>query len=119
MTKRRIPFLKGESISIFRESISSEETWKHYERLFYHFLEWVHETPDSFLERCKKDKDWVTSKIIEYIVVQKERVRRGEISEGSVANCKKPVKLFLDMNDVSLNWKKINQHSAGKAPVCQ
>jgi hypothetical protein len=62
MTKRRIPHLKGESISIFRESIRSEETWKHYERIFHHFLEWLHESPDSFLDRCKKHREWVTAK---------------------------------------------------------
>jgi hypothetical protein len=39
-------------------------------------------------------------------VLQKDRARKKEISEGTIPNFKKPVKLFLEMNDVTLNWKK-------------
>jgi len=67
-------------------------------------LKWLglENNADLFLEKCKADKKRAESKIIEYIAFQKDRVRRGEISEGSVANFRKPVKLFLEMNDVSL-----------------
>jgi integrase len=109
MTRRKLPHLEGESVKIFREAMRAEETWLQYERRFWHFLDWLGETPDSFLERSKADKNWTTVKVIDYIILQKQRVKKGEISESSVANFKKPVKLFLDMNDVSLNWKKINK----------
>jgi len=104
-----LPHLEGESVKIFREAVRAEETWLQYERRFWRFLDWVGETPDSFLERSRADKNWATVKVIDYIVLQKQRVKKGEISESSVANFKKPVKLFLEMNDVSLNWKKINK----------
>jgi hypothetical protein len=42
-------------------------------------------------------------------MLEKERARRHEITDSTVVNFKKPVKLFLEMNDVSLNWKKINK----------
>ena len=109
MTRRKLPHLEGESVKIFREAVRAEETWLQYERRFWRFLDWLGETPDSFLERSKADKNWATVKVIDYIVLQKQRVKKGEISESSVANFKKPVKLFLEMNDVSLNWKKINK----------
>lgn len=109
MAKRRIPHLEGESVRIFREAVRAEETWLQYERRFWRFLDWLGETPDSFLGKSLANKTWAESKIMEYIMLQKERVRKKEISEGTVPNFKKPVKLFLEMNDVTLNWKKINK----------
>lgn len=109
MAKRRIPHLEGESVKIFREAVRAEETWLQYERRFWRFLNWLGETPDGFLAKTRNNRPWAESKIIEYIMLQKERVRKREISEGTVPNFKKPVKLFLEMNDVTLNWKKINK----------
>lgn len=109
MTKRKIPHLKGQSVRLFREAVKSEETWLQYERRFWHFLDLLGEEPDSFLSHSEKDRKWAEQKIIDFMAMQKERVRRGEISNGTVSNLKKPLKLFLEMNDVTLNWKKINK----------
>jgi len=61
------------------------------------------------LEKTRCNKRWAQAKIIEYILLQKERYRRGELSAATVHNFNKPVKLFLEMNDVSLNWSKIKR----------
>jgi integrase len=45
--------------------------------------------------------------INDYMRYQKERALRKEISESTVPNYYKPIKLFLEMNDIVLNWKKI------------
>jgi hypothetical protein len=39
--------------------------------------------------------------------VQRERAKCGEISESTIPNYYKAAKLFCEMNDVVLNWKKI------------
>jgi integrase len=106
--KRRIPHLEGESIRLFREAVRSEETWEKYERLFWRFSNWVKLSPDQFLAKAA-DAKWTEAKLIEYIALQKERARRKEISEGTVLNFKKPIKLFLDMNDVNISWKRVNR----------
>ena len=53
-------------------------------------------------------------------------MRRGEISATTVVNFRKPVKLFLEMNDVKLNWLKINKtlppmrrHANDRAPTVE
>jgi len=103
--------LIGKSVKIFRESVKSEETWRQYERNLIRFLQWsgFHADADAFLEKARADNKWVEAKIIDYIVEQKERVRNGEITAGTVANLRKPLRLFLEMNDVGLNWFKINR----------
>ncbi len=108
---RRVPNLAGSSVAIFRESVRAEETWLQYERRFVRFLQWVgfENNADLFLAKAKRDKKWAESRIIDYVSFQKERVRRGEISATTVANFRKPVKLFLEMNDAGLNWFKFNR----------
>ncbi len=41
--------------------------------------------------------------------LQKDRAEKKEISEATVPNYFKPIKLFCEMNDISLNWKKIGR----------
>ena len=44
---------------------------------------------------------------MQYTEFQKERVEKGEIAESTINNYYKSVKLFCEMNDILLNWKKI------------
>src|SRR5215218_9896280 len=44
-----------------------------------------------------------------FIEFQKERAKRGEISESTITNYYKATKLFCVMNDLILNWKKISR----------
>jgi hypothetical protein len=47
--------------------------------------------------------------IIRFINSQKERIEAKEISEGTVCNYVKAIKLFCIMNDIIINWKKIGK----------
>jgi hypothetical protein len=38
---------------------------------------------------------------------QKERAAKREITESTIPNYYKPVKLFCDMNDIIINWKLV------------
>lgn len=46
-----------------------------------------------------------------------ERSKKGEISVSTIPNYYRATKLFCEMNDIVLNWKKIAQGlpRAGKA----
>ena len=47
--------------------------------------------------------------MLDFIVVQKERVIKGEISASTISNYYKPIKLFCDVNDILINWKFISR----------
>jgi len=47
--------------------------------------------------------------IIRFINTQRERIERNEITEGTVCNYVKAIKLFCNMNDIVINWKKIGK----------
>ena len=62
-----------------------------------------------FYEQAKKEPLWTQHQIMQYIEFQKERVKKGEIVESTINNYYKSIKLFCEMNDIILNWKKIGK----------
>jgi hypothetical protein len=42
-----------------------------------------------------------------FIGYEKERSKKGEISVSTIPNYYRATKLFCEMNDIVLNWKKI------------
>jgi integrase len=101
--------LEGESIELFRAAIKSPYTRDPYERRLINFLNHVDLSPDEFVAMGKKDPLLVEKKIMSFIGAQKARVEKGEITGATVSNFLKAVRLLLEMNDVSLNWKKIRR----------
>ncbi len=65
-------------------------------------------------ELSKKDINLLQSYLIRFINSQKERIESKEISEGTLRNYIKAIKLFFSMNDIIVNWKKL---SKGIPPV--
>jgi integrase len=63
----------------------------------------------EFLKRSKADINSMQDNVIRFLDFQKERVRRKELAAGTVKNYYRAFKLFCEMNDLSLNWKKISR----------
>ncbi len=65
---------------------------------------------DIFVGKAKENPRWAEEQVLKYLLIEKERAARKEIQASTVGNVKKPVKLLLEMNDVSgINWKKISK----------
>ena len=107
---RDLSLLKGKTIGLFLEAIKSPVTRQVYERRLATFLEYAGMDVDSFVAKAKAKPRWAEDQILKFLLTQKERALKKEIEPGTVANVKKPVKLLLEMNDVSqINWKKISR----------
>jgi hypothetical protein len=105
-----------EPLTEFFDAIHSPVTKKKYERnLDFFFVSAGIEGKDlkaragNFTKMAKEDNQWATQVINQHMRKQKERAERKEISEATVPNFLKPIKLFCDMNDILLNWKKISK----------
>jgi len=57
----------------------------------------------------KNDANMLQSYIIKFINFQKTRIENKEIAEGTLHNYIKAIKLFLSMNDIEINWKRIGK----------
>ena len=62
-----------------------------------------------FVEMARKDSNWTFSNILTFIQFQNSRVIRKEISGATVRNYVKSIKLFCDMADLPVAWKKITR----------
>ena len=83
---------------MFEESIKSEKTLETYTWYVQYFVDyWKLKSFDSIL---KIPKDELQKMIVTYVIHTKKRV-----SPNSVPNSIKPIKLFLEVNDVELNCK--------------
>jgi hypothetical protein len=69
----------------------------------------IEDRAKAFTERGKKEPDWVFLSVMRFAQAQKERVTNGEISPATLRNYIKAVKLFCEMNDISITWKKITR----------
>jgi hypothetical protein len=66
-------------------------------------------SPDAFVDFAKSNPALAENKIIAFLSSQRARADRGEISAGTINNWVKAARLFLEMSDVQLNWKKIRR----------
>jgi integrase len=101
--------LSGESIILFRAAIRNAATRDPYERRLIAFLNTIGMDPDSFVDLARKKPRVAEKKVMSYIIEQVQRAEEGQITESTIRNPLKAIKLLLEMNDVALNWKKIRR----------
>jgi len=104
------------AMTLFRDALPNVVTRKTYERRlnnFFKFLEIdcesLEEKGEIFAQNSKKNVSLAASSILKYIRMQKARAEKGEISNVTLPNYYKPIKLFCEMNDIVINWKKITR----------
>ena len=103
---------------MFRYAIKTEITRKYYERRlkkFFDFIEFETMEKDieyrcnEFAEKSKENTNLALSYIIRFLQYQKERVENKEITSGTLKNFVKSLKVFCEMADISIPWKKITR----------
>ncbi len=87
---------------MFEESIKSEKSRIAYTWYVEKFLKYF--KLDDFDSVLKIPRDELQDMITTYVIYTKKRV-----NPNSVPTFMKPVKLFLEVNDIELNWKKITR----------
>jgi len=103
--------------SLFVYAIRTQITRDYYLRRLRTFFDFIKILPNAKIERRRnhfaalaiKDHDWTFSKIIGFLQYQKDRVEREEITAATLYNFVKALKLFCEMSDVPVSWKKITR----------
>lgn len=62
-----------------------------------------------FTEKAKSDSTWAFFKIVEFLQFEKGRVERKEITAGTIRNYVKAIKLFCEMSEIDIPWKRITR----------
>ena len=109
-------FLKEEyddPLQNFLYALKAPDSKRQYPRRLEYFFDYLGLT-GTLKEKClvfsnqaKNDLRWTQHQLMQYIQFQKDRSDKGDIAESTINNYYKSVKLFCEMNDILLNWKKI------------
>ena len=62
-----------------------------------------------FAKKSKCDFNWAFANLLKFIQYQKDRVDKKEITGATVRNYVKSIKLFCEMADIPIPWKKITR----------
>lgn len=68
----------------------------------------LEEKAENFSKVAIENPEYIQSRIISFIIYQKDRIERKEIASGTLRNYIKVIKLFCEMNNIlNINWKLI------------
>jgi hypothetical protein len=100
--------------SMFVYAIKSPLTRKKYEGRLAKFFEFADIPGETLGARCivfeqkaRTNPSWTTLVIVKFLQSLKQRVENKEISGATVRNYVKPIRLFCEMNEITVPWKKI------------
>jgi hypothetical protein len=101
---------------MFLYALKAPETkrqWPGRLKIFFDFLKLdgitIEEKAKEFMIKARQRPQWAQDILMKFIAFQIERASRNEISETTISNYYKATKLFCEMNDLSLSWKRIRR----------
>jgi hypothetical protein len=105
----------------FLYALRAPESKRQYPRRFKVFLDFlqpevqkvpfkeIEKQANRFYSLAIKDKNWVNTKLKDFVSFQIKRAIKGEISYMTIRNYYRATKLFCEMNEIELSWKKISR----------
>jgi hypothetical protein len=69
----------------------------------------MEERCNTFAYKARTDYNWAFNNILWFLQSQKERVERKEITGGTLRNYVKTIKMFCEVTDIIIPWKKITR----------
>jgi hypothetical protein len=88
----------------FIYALKAPETKRQYPKRLEVFLDYlrlqgstIEEKANQFYEYIKQDTKTFQNALLNYFIFQNERAIRGEISQSTIPNYYKPIKLFCDI----------------------
>jgi hypothetical protein len=69
----------------------------------------LEERCNIFVQKGIADPNWAFNNILRFLHYQKERVEKKEITAGTLHNYVKTLKMFCEITDIAIPWKKITR----------
>ena len=101
----------------FIYALRAPESKRRYPKRLQIFLDYlklqglsIEEKADKFYIMIEENgRNWLEHELLKFFRLQNQRAERNEISTETIKNYLKPVKLFCEMNGVTINWKIISK----------
>ena len=116
--EKRIPlnydkYLIGRSYQLFKGALHSDKTLQLYKHHLWHFCNFIEMTTEEIVSKDPedniKDVTQLQHLVEDYVLFLQAKISNGEITAGTAHSMIPSVKLFCEMNDIVLNWRKINK----------
>jgi integrase len=121
--------LDSDPYSMFVFAMNAKQTKEKYTARLKRFFDFIEIPGNNIEEKCKlavkmerdkersqdsgknsnNDNKWFLNNILRFLQSEKERVERKEITGATLRNYVKAIKLFCEMNDILIPWKKITR----------
>lgn len=114
MSKELTEF-ESDPYSLFIFGINSPSTKEKYVPRLNKFFDFINlngtiqEKCSAFVKAATGQPSWALNSVIKYLQMNKYRVERKEITAATALNSVKTIKLFCEMNDILLPWKRITR----------
>lgn len=101
--------------SLFLFAINSPTTKEKYVPRLNKFFEFINlsgnmqEKCITFVKNANNRPSWVLGSVVKFLQYNKERVTKNEITAATALNSVKVIKLFCEMNEILLPWKRITR----------
>ncbi len=111
--------MEQDSWSLYLYAMKSPVTREKYQKRLEKFFDFlgmegttVEDKSKSFIKKIhvkeeNNNSKWVFNNLIKFMQFHLDRVNRKEITGATVRNYVKSIKLFCEMADISIAWKKI------------
>ena len=109
----------SEPYDLFVFAINAEQTREKYVTRLKKFFEiigidqnnkmTIQEKCSLFVNKAKSENGWLENIIIRFLQFEKERVNKKQITGSTLRNYVKVLKLFCEMNDLLVPWKKLTR----------
>jgi hypothetical protein len=80
---------------------------------FFNFIgirgETIEQKARLFAKKGKTDTNWALANILKFVYYQREPIDKKEITGATVRNYTKSIRLFCEMADISIGWRKITR----------
>jgi hypothetical protein len=117
--ERRLPleynkYFIGRSYQLFKNAIRSDKSLQLYKQHLFHFCDFLKMTTEQIVSTYSGGENAkglinLQHMIEDYVILLQTKVRNKEITAMTATVMVPPVKLFCEMNDIILNWRKINK----------
>jgi hypothetical protein len=101
---------------LFAYSIRSPYTKESYFRRPRRFFDAISLEGPTFESRCnlfadngRQHPNWAFNSILKFIFAEKQQVESKKITGGTLRNSVKTIKIFCEVTDVMIPWKKITR----------
>lgn len=105
--------LAKDPLTVFMYALKAPESKRQYPKRFKMFLDFLKIPGDldsqakKFLSEAKVNPKWAQDSFMRFIMYQIERAKSGKIAESTISNYYKATKLFCEMNELPINWRRI------------